>query len=209
MDGRLELTGEPYYHFWTSNPDENKLRLAAIDERLDAIERSRTILLEKAKTLDVEAKVEKQRELLELYNSYAGQSVSPETAKGLDRVSNEIEELGMAIDDYNVIVGQANRLTEEADALIVESESLEPKASMVPGPTKGLRENRWSLRSFNPTVYDAAVQTMRFAALFRHVKQHNANNWNAFISQVRYLSTQPSVTTPTRLPKSTALERTR
>ena len=63
----------------------------------------------------------------------------------------------------------------------------------------GLFKNNWHIiYAYNPVVYDASLNTMRWAAFFRYVKNTNPNNWNAFMKKapaIRYDA--PDVKTPT------------
>ncbi|MEA5447547.1 hypothetical protein VB780_03130 [Leptolyngbya sp. CCNP1308] len=54
------------------------------------------------------------------------------------------------------------------------------------------------VQEYNTAVYGAAMNTMRFSALFRYVKQTNPDSWRSFLGQVSTLAPQPYVDTPTR-----------
>jgi hypothetical protein len=51
-------------------------------------------------------------------------------------------------------------------------------------------------RASNPAVWNATVQTMRFAAFFRYVRSNFPDSWDVFIDQVRSLDPRPRVETP-------------
>lgn len=53
------------------------------------------------------------------------------------------------------------------------------------------------VRSVNPTVWDAGVNTMRYAAFFRHVKERDPDAWQGFMAQIEGIVPQPRVQTPT------------
>ncbi len=61
-----------------------------------------------------------------------------------------------------------------------------------------VKEQRKLIRAFNPTVYDATVQTMRYAAFFRYVKHNNKDSWEKFLRQLESVKVTPIVRTPTR-----------
>lgn len=78
---------------------------------------------------------------------------------------------------------------------------MEPEVMAVETLTQGLKQKPDTLRQLNPAVYDAAQNTMRFAALFRFVKQRNPESWNEFMAQVLHAEVSPAVKTPTQWPK--------
>jgi len=49
----------------------------------------------------------------------------------------------------------------------------------------------------NPAVWNATINTMRFAAFFRYVKKDYPQAWNVFLEQVRTLDPAPMIETPT------------
>jgi hypothetical protein len=60
----------------------------------------------------------------------------------------------------------------------------------------------------NPEVWNATVNTMRFAAFFRYVKTNFPESWKAFSNQVKLLDPEPRIVTPTIMydPDSKAME---
>lgn len=56
------------------------------------------------------------------------------------------------------------------------------------------------LRAINPTVWDASVVLLRYAAFFRYFKKRDPKQWQAFMRQIRLApKPQPYVITPTIL----------
>jgi hypothetical protein len=49
----------------------------------------------------------------------------------------------------------------------------------------------------NPAVWNATINTMRFAAFFRYVKKNFPENWRSFVDQVKQLDPEPRIVTPT------------
>lgn len=88
-------------------------------------------------------------------------------------------------------VAEHNRIIRQANALV-------PTVEEVTSMTQGLKNARGALRRFNTPVYDAATQTMRYAAFFRYVKGQNPGAWRSFVHEVESVSIQPPVVTPTR-----------
>jgi hypothetical protein len=62
------------------------------------------------------------------------------------------------------------------------------------------------MENLNPAVYDAVMQTVKFAALFRYVKQKHPEAWQAFLAQVKKIELTsinvPTVPTPSVWEKS-------
>jgi hypothetical protein len=63
--------------------------------------------------------------------------------------------------------------------------------------TDGLKQHSDALQRFNPAVYNAVVQTSRFAAFFRYVKGINRPAWVHFLNQLVSVFPVPAVNTPT------------
>jgi len=49
----------------------------------------------------------------------------------------------------------------------------------------------------NPAVWNASVNTMRFAAFFRYIKTNYPDVWHAFFNQVKTIDPEPKIITPT------------
>jgi hypothetical protein len=92
--------------------------------------------------------------------------------------------------NFNKYVKQRNDLVREANAL-------EPKVSAVGRLTAGLRDKSRHLERLNPNVYAAAVNTMRYAAFFRYVKQEFPASWKLFLPELKNAPLTPLVKTPT------------
>ena len=58
-----------------------------------------------------------------------------------------------------------------------------------------------TLKEINPQIYEAAENTMKFSALFRHFKTNNPEKWRAFKNSTTQIDV-PYVGTPTQLPRS-------
>lgn len=62
--------------------------------------------------------------------------------------------------------------------------------------TQLMKNRRTDIEAFNPLVYRAATNTMRYSALFRYAKQKNLLNWKAFLKSIEKAPVTPSVKTP-------------
>ena len=103
-----------------------------------------------------------------------------------EKMANEYREKGL-IKEHNETVRKANEL--------------EPEVYEIEGLTERLKTKFSVLEKINPPVYNAAYQTVRFAALFRSVKKNNINNWTAFMNNIKEIKIKPSIKTPTRWSK--------
>ena len=86
-------------------------------------------------------------------------------------------------------------------ALVKAANALEPVVSPVSSMTEKLRVNVKSLSAHNPAVFNAALNTMRYAAFFRYVKEKNPDNWAEFLEKIRTVPPQPTLRTPTQWAK--------
>ena len=90
---------------------------------------------------------------------------------------------------------------EEHNAIVRRINALIPEVKAVSVATEAMKESRSSVRNFNPAVYDAALNTMRFAALFRRVKLDNPSNWREFLHSLHDAKDPTNLIPPNRWPK--------
>jgi len=57
------------------------------------------------------------------------------------------------------------------------------------------------ISEMNPLVYESVSNTMKYAALFRYVKQNYPARWQTFLQSVWYVRPKPQVVTPTAMPR--------
>jgi hypothetical protein len=107
-------------------------------------------------------------------------------SQGLIQQGNEV------IKKHNEIVAQ------EEEILARAKKTQPPKVFKVDSLTKKIQSKNSTLYKYNPAVYNAAIQTMRFAAFFRYVKTYNNSSWQEFLKQVKTVKINPSVKTPTQ-----------
>lgn len=106
--------------------------------------------------------------------------------------------------EHNALLAQAFSVREDVaryNEIVARANALEPRVSPVPSLTDPLRRNSQSLSDFNPAVYNAALNTMRYSASFRFVKARNPAGWAAFLEQIREVTPRPAVETPTKWPR--------
>ena len=96
------------------------------------------------------------------------------------------------------LIQQHNEIVRKHNEIVQRGNNLRPTVFEVTTLTEGMKDKLGSLYKFNPTVYDAAIKTMRFAAFFRYVKTHNNSSWQKFLKQIETVKLEPSVKTPTQ-----------
>ena len=111
------------------------------------------------------------------------------------------------VQNRNALVAQANQLrrtgkVSEHNKLVKQINAMKPRVTQVKSLTNGLKQKYNALYRFNPAVFDAASNTMRFAALFRLVKKQNPGNWKRFLNQLKKIKITPNVETPTQWNKN-------
>ncbi|MDF5726759.1 MAG: hypothetical protein PUP92_01660 [Rhizonema sp. PD38] len=96
------------------------------------------------------------------------------------------------------LVQQHNEIVKKHNDLVKIVNNLRPKVFEVPTLTENLKGKFNSFYKFNPTVYESAIRTMRYAAFFRYVKTHNNSSWQKFLKQLEIIKLEPIVQTPTQ-----------
>jgi len=113
------------------------------------------------------------------------------------RVVNRIQKLKKSHPAYKEIVNfeAATRALEKASV-----ERLKSKAEAIPDEgsvdvladlSSGLTTTVEQQRGVNPAVYAALVKTMRYSALFRHIKSSDAAAYKSFVKQLSDVSAAP------------------
>lgn len=69
----------------------------------------------------------------------------------------------------------------------------------MPALTRMLSAEIKSAGGINPAIYGAVTKTMRYAALFRHLRQANVSAYEAFVRTLPNTALDPQVQTPTTL----------
>lgn len=75
----------------------------------------------------------------------------------------------------------------------------EPLVVEVPQLTAGMRNHmadQGAIKELVPFVYNAVIQTTRYAAFFRYVKAHYPATWNSFLNKIANVQLSPDILTP-------------
>lgn len=93
---------------------------------------------------------------------------------------------------------------------ILQTEAYMDRDSIIylKGFSDDISSNPEFFEAANPAVWNATVNTMRFAAFFRYVKTNFPESWKAFSDKVKLLDPEPRIVTPTIMydPDSKAIE---
>ena len=169
------ITARPYYAFWSARFDDYQRAFEGLTRQLDLLEPQIGAEATNITTMEAE------------YDAAVARGEA-ETATAL------FERYQTAQAERNRLVGQFNRLVEQRDAL-------EPEVTIATRVTARMQTAQDELRAFNPSVYDAVVNTAGYAALFRHIRRTNPTGWTAFRAAVDDIEVVPAVRTPTMMPK--------
>lgn len=75
----------------------------------------------------------------------------------------------------------------------------EPLVVEVPQLTAGMRNHmadQGAIKELVPFVYNAVIQTTRYAAFFRYIKAHYPATWNSFLNKIANVQLSPDILTP-------------
>jgi hypothetical protein len=103
------------------------------------------------------------------------------------RVSDETEK--------TKIESRLQEILDEAEKLISAPQGSAPEA--LTEITTKLQKREQLLADLNPLVWHVVVDTAKYSAIFRYIKQHDPTDWAAFARQVRAIAISPAVKTPT------------
>lgn len=189
--GRLILSGEPLFYMWRYKMDEPGYREAAVRQRvMGEIARERQAARKQlGPAFDerewlITALLRQAEAYAQGYNLYsAGTLVDLLHVQGEEARRNFLrryrtDSLGQLLLDMRVRM--------DAHQVVYLKEDSER-----------LSNNPDILRAINPTVWDAGVNLMRYAAFFRYVKRDHPNQWRRFLGQIRGVRPLPEVLTPT------------
>ena len=171
----LEVKVDPYYSFWTAD--------------FDAYDRMRSPLIAQADLLELQLQT-KEIQLLGLESSHR-------TA----RAANQVDEANRIADQHALLEDEWAALQDRRNALVDRANEMEPRVSTVRRLTDTMKTMTDDLRAFNPPVYDAVAHTAAYAALFRHAKEHQPDEWDAFVRDVGAITVTPTLQTPTVMPR--------
>jgi len=185
-DNILEISGTPYYFFWryrSDQPDYNPG--SVVDSCREEInrEKSRNPLFDERPWLIAS--------ILKLAGEYQDKYSFPFAGPAAELVKLQSE-------------GEKQAFLErlDSDALFnlfaTMKERMEAhRVSHLERYSREISGRQDILRSVNPLVWDAALNTMRYAAFFRYCKDKFPDQWKIFMEKIKDISAKPEAETPT------------
>jgi hypothetical protein len=177
--GRLSFTGEPTYRFWRYRSDARSHREVARVQKLMARE------------------TRKERSRYEEARRRGGPAFD-----GRAWLSARIVQLGSdVLDDLNEPEFRQMLASASLEELLKLLDEIAPiswqRAVVLLDKEFSTLWKEQSPRSLNRAVFDAATQTMRYAAFFRYVRRNHPGSWAAFRRGIKDVRPLPAVKTPT------------
>ncbi len=209
--GRLELTGDPYFYFWKDDRASYDRQTDQYQGQISSLRQQITRDQEKLADLNtsLEGLVNEHNELvgqanalIERQNEMERDVLEKKLADFQSRMGAKKAEIETLQSEADRLHDATSQLADRHKATTLRHNELRPEVHALDELTNSMRARRTHLRDFNPAVYTAAQNVMRFAALFRYVKSQNGQNWTRFTNQVRSVAVEPAVQTPTRLAKA-------
>lgn len=198
VDGnKLEIRGEPSYYFWRF--DETALSEARTKEASTKVEQELLAQVEAYMRTNPTIRPEQwlTGQLITEAEKYDEMVGNYEILKALD--FPELQRLllikGRAARQTHLSRQTMDSLLEQLIALRILARIL--KAAEVPELSEKVSSETDLLRAINPTVWDAGVNLLRYAAFFRYCKQKYPRQWALFMRQIKRARPQPSVITDT------------
>ena len=171
-DNDLQLSNTPYYYFWKSDKQAFEKQTAKYKKQMGEYKKQGN---------------EYERQMAQ----YKKQSDSLRK-QGLVREHNEI------VQKHNEIARKLYEIIQKHNEIAKKAENLRPNVIELTTLNEKMRSKNGVLYKYNPPVYNAAIQTMRFSAFFRYVKAQNSGSWQKFLKDVKTVQPNPSVQTPTQ-----------
>jgi hypothetical protein len=194
----LSLTGEPYFYFWQFKylllGYDSKSTYKKMADEIDKEAHSLIAAGNRGPTAEWEAYVKvllnQLRQSERYYNEgYYDPTAPPKYVTDLFSLKSDSDRQAY-VKDYptDFIRGIVLNLRYYADAYTI--------APLTQFSTRLSAETEM-LRRINPTVWDAAVNVMRYAAFFRYYKATYPSQWQSFLAEINRVSVIPQVRTPT------------
>jgi hypothetical protein len=199
-DNDLQLSNTPYYYFWKTDKqaierqiaeykkqmgeykkqvNEYKKQMEEYKKQVNEYERQMAQYKKQAESLRKQGLVREHNEIIQKHN---------EIARKLDKV----------IQKHNEIARKLDEVVQKHNEIAKKYKNYRPNVIELTTLNEKMRSKNGILYEYNPPVYNAAIQTMRFSAFFRYVKDHNSSSWQKFLKDVKTVKPTPSVQTPTQ-----------
>ena len=196
-DNVLELNGAPYFFFWrykSDQPDYNPESVAAsLREEINRQKEMNPLFNERPWLVSSILKLTKE------YKENYSFLFSEPASELVKLRSDEEKQAFLERIDTSALFDLLVNMKERMDASSV---------SHMERYSQEISNRPDLLRSINPLVWDAALNTMRYAAFFRYCKARFPEQWKNFMEKIKDVSPEPRAETPTVMypSENTALE---
>jgi hypothetical protein len=180
-DGELHLTGTPYFYFWRSRGDSPDFERDG--EQIIAAQVRRELERDRAagKVVSQDTWCRTKLDRLEKSAQFVDLSNSP----GFEALRSRMHQFG-ATDPCGTL--EAVRYTLE-ETRVIHVKELSDAFSLRPD----------AIAAINPAVWESAVRTMQYGALFRYCRAKFPIAWEQFAGSLTGVTPQPPVSTPTEV----------
>jgi hypothetical protein len=185
-DNDLQLNNTPYYYFWKTDKQAIERQISEYKKQMGEYKRQ---VNEYKKQME---EYKKQGNEYERQMAQYKKQAESLRKQGLVREQNEI------VQKHNEIARKLDKVIQKHNEIAKKAENLLPNVIELTTLNENMRAKNSVMYKYNPPVYNAAIQTMRFSAFFRYVKANNSGSWHKFLKDVKTIQTTPSVQTPTQ-----------
>lgn len=184
----LVLSGNPYYYCWRYKNDVEGYDVKKVEENYR--KKLSTILATKGSSETREYLIS---QLLELGRKYKGNYnfYSGGTFVSMVNMKNDVERM-MLLERYATL--SLKEMVYSTEALMDSYTVLELKSY-----SDAVSSRPELFEKANPEVWYATQNVMRYAALFRYIKNRIPSGWKAYMQQIETIDPEPRIFTPTMM----------
>ena len=182
--GTLRLDGTPYFYFWRMRSDEPDFEKHGEDLVFNQLNGEYRKDLASGKVESKSAWCRARIEQLQATKDFAdlasvpGSSIRRLSAVQLDAMKEERRCSELFEISYGLEATRVVHLKQLSDSFSARTASIE---------------------AINPAVWESAVRTMQYGALFRFFRKNNPAAWEQFIASMRGIAPHPAIETPTEV----------
>jgi hypothetical protein len=186
----LVIEGFPYYYCWKYNSDRDDYDINKVAENISTNYNKQIVELSESSENKTphEWMIDKLISITKRYKDKYG-FYSDGTFIDLVKLNTDVEKSDFLI----------NYSLESLFQLIVNTEAYMDRDSIV--YLKEFSDDVSSkpelFEAANPAVWNASVNTLRFAAFFRYIKTNFPIEWKTFMAQIQTVDPEPRIVTPT------------
>ena len=182
--GTLRLDGTPYFYFWRMRSDEAEFSARGEELLLNRLEGEYAKDLASGRVESMSSWCRGRLEHLQATKDFADLAAVPNSstrrlsAQQLNAMNEEKRCETLADVSYSLEATRVVHLKEFSDSFSARTATIQ---------------------AINPAVWESAVRTMQYGALFRYVRKNYPAAWEQFIASTRSITPQPAVETPTEV----------